>query len=88
MPEFIDIEQITLRGGPETHKFGDPYICSGQGKIEHDRYIYLYNIVGDYKDIRSALRKVSILGKEYGWKGIRWERIRIDGTIHIVEFKI
>lgn len=88
MPDFLDIEQITLRGGPEAVKFGDPYTCSAQGKVEHDRWIYLYNIVGEYKDIRSALRKVFKLGKEYGWTGIRWERVRKDGQIHIVEFKL
>jgi hypothetical protein len=88
MPEFIDIDHITIRGGPSAHKFGDPYTTSAQGTVEHDRYLYISGMGEGYRDFRLSLKKIGELGKLWGWKGIRWERVRKDGTIHIFDYKL
>jgi hypothetical protein len=81
MSEFFDIEQITLRGGPEAVKFGDPYTWSGQGKVESDRYIYLYGFSGEHLKPRPVIAKLKDMGKLWGWTGLKWERLHEDGTI-------
>ena len=87
MPYFIDIDQISIRGGTEDFKFGDPYTASGVGRVEHDRYVYISNLTGSFHNLREALRQIAELGRKWGWVGIRWERIK-DGKTHIFEIKI
>lgn len=90
MPAFGDVEQITIRVGPVANKFGDEWERSCQGKVEHDRWIYLYAIAGTFgsTEMKAIIREVTRLGKLFGWKGIRWTRVRSDGTVHRVEFPI
>ena len=84
MPAFLDPEHFTVRAGPETHKYGDPFrsLCSVQ--VQHDRYVYMYAIAGelDKRDALAMIDEVRRVGKEQGWKGIIWnrERVRPDGT--------
>lgn len=86
--EFFDIEQITLRGGPEAIKFGDPYTWSAQGKLEHDRFIYIFGAAGEHLKARPVIRKLQEMGRLWNWNGIRWERILENGQIKIIEVKI
>ena len=88
MPQFIDIDHITLRYGPEAHKYGDPYIATVQGTVEHDRYLCMTGMGEGYTEFRDGLEKLGTLGKIWGWKGIRWERKRKNGTLHMFEYKI
>lgn len=90
MPAFGDIEQITIRVGPKAIKFGDDWERSCQGKVEHDRWIYLYAIAGEFRpsEMKEIIRETIRLGKQFGWKGIRWTRLRSDGTVHHVNFPI
>lgn len=81
MSDFIDIEQITLRGGPEAVQFGDQYTWSGQGKLESDRYIYLYGFSGQLLKPLSVIAKLKEMGKIWHWTGLRWERLHEDGSL-------
>lgn len=88
MPDFIDIEQITLRGGPDAYKFGDEYTWSAQGKVEHDRYIYISGMSGSYLRPLPVITKLKEMGRLWKWNGIRWERLREDGSMKVIEIKI
>lgn len=81
MSEFIDIEQITLRGGPDSLKFGDPYTWSGQGKLESDRFLYLYGFSGEFLKPRPVISKLKEMSKVWHWSGLRWERLNEDGSL-------
>lgn len=90
MPAFSDVEQITIRVGPDAFKFGDEWERSCQGKVEHDRYVYLYAIAGEYgpREMKEIIRETVRLAHQFGWKGIRWTRKRKNGTTHVVNFPI
>lgn len=87
---FWDPEHWTIRGGPEAKKFGDDYTQSTQAQVQHDRSLYLYNVVGELsiKDAIEVIREARRLGKIYGWKKIIWERRRKDGSTHKVYIPI
>lgn len=94
MPAFSDVEQITIRVGPRAHRFGDDWERSCQGKVEHDRWIYLYAIAGEFgpAEMKEIIRETRKLAHQFGWRGIRWQRLRrrANGAMHehLVEFPI
>lgn len=85
MAVLIDIEQITIRTGPSLVKFGDmPVAFTCQGKVEHDRFLHIYAGLGKFPlaDFAEISRRLIEMGRRYGWRGVRWERVREDGAVH------
>ena len=81
MADFVDIEQITLRGGLGAFKFGDPYTWSGQAKLESDRWLYLYGFSGTDLKPLPVISRLREMSSAWSWKGLRWERLKEDGSL-------